>query len=152
MLRYTSTVCKKTWNWRTSETLADTTLVAAKPSSSWSLEVGCRRRRAESSRHAHETIARSQDSRVVRTCWSKMVAAITMTAAATADSRSIVWSRPTRTKSVNAERQRARFRSKGQVLEWHRVTQRIWTRRGTSRDAAGVKRQQQLCLRRADDS
>ena len=57
------------------------------PSSSWSLEVRCRRRRAESSRHAHETIARSQDSRVVRSCWSKMVATIMMTA--TANLRSI---------------------------------------------------------------
>ena len=63
-----------TWHWRTSETFEDTTLMAAEPSSSWSFEIGCRCRRAESSRHAHETIARSQDSRVVRTCWSKMVA------------------------------------------------------------------------------
>ena len=62
------------WNSRTSETLADTTLVAAEPSSYWSLAIGCRCRRAESRGHAHETIARSQDSRVVRTCWSKMVA------------------------------------------------------------------------------
>ena len=66
--------CKKTWNWRTSETLADTTLMAVEPSSSWPLEVGCRCKRAESSRHAHVTIAWSQDSRMVRTCWSKMVA------------------------------------------------------------------------------
>ena len=65
--------------------------LAAESSSSWSLEIGCRRRRAESSRHAHETIARSQDSRVVRTCWSKMVAAIMMTA--TTNLRSIVWLR-----------------------------------------------------------
>ena len=55
------------------------TLVAAEPSGCWSLEVGCRVRRAEPSRHAHETTARSQHSRVVRTCWSKMVAAIVTT-------------------------------------------------------------------------
>ena len=65
---------KKMWNWRSSETFADTTLVAAVSSSSWSLEIGCRCRRAESSRHAHEIIARSQDSRVVRRCWREMVA------------------------------------------------------------------------------
>ena len=58
----------------TSGTLADTTLMAAESSSSWSLDIGCRCRRAESSRYTYETMARSQDSRVVRTCWSKMVA------------------------------------------------------------------------------
>ena len=52
-------VCKKTWNRRTSETFADTTLVAAESSSSRSLELGCRCMRAESSRYTHETIARS---------------------------------------------------------------------------------------------
>ena len=51
--------CKKTWNWRTSYTFADTPLMVAEPDSSWSLEVGCCCRRAESSRHTHETIARS---------------------------------------------------------------------------------------------
>ena len=35
------------------------------------------------------------------------------------------------TESENAERQRSRVRSKGQVLEWHRVTQGIWKRRGS---------------------
>ena len=54
--------------------------------------------------------------------------------------------RTMRTESENAERQRSR--SKGQVLKWHRVTQRIWKRGGT----AGVKRQQQFCLRKDDDS
>ena len=37
------------WNWRASETFADTTLMAAESSGSWSLEIGCRCRRAESS-------------------------------------------------------------------------------------------------------
>ena len=59
-------VARRTWNRTTSEALADTTLSAAEPSSSWSLEVGCRCRRPESSRHTHETVARSQDSRAVR--------------------------------------------------------------------------------------
>ena len=39
--------------------------------------------------------------------------------------------RTMRTESEIAERQRSRVRSKGRVLEWHRVTQRIWKRRGT---------------------
>ena len=55
------------------------------------LKLDGRRRRAESSRHAHETVPRSHDSRVVRTCWSKIVAAFMMTA--TAHLRSIVWLR-----------------------------------------------------------
>ena len=63
---------------RTSQTLADTPLMAAEPRSSWSLEVGRCRRRATSSGHTHESTARSQDSGVVRTCWSEMVAAITV--------------------------------------------------------------------------
>ena len=63
---------------RTSQTLADTPLMAAEPRSSWSLEVGRCRRRATSSGHTHESTARSQDSGVVRTCWSETVAAITV--------------------------------------------------------------------------
>ena len=43
-------------------------LVAAEPSSSRSLEVGCCRRRATCSRHTQESSAKSQDSRVLRTC------------------------------------------------------------------------------------
>ena len=62
--------CKKAWNWRTSETLADTALMAAEPNSSWPLEVGGRCRRTESSGHTHVTSARSQNARVVRVCWS----------------------------------------------------------------------------------
>ena len=42
-------------------TFADASFVAAESSSSCSFEIECRRRRAESSRHAHETIARSQE-------------------------------------------------------------------------------------------
>ena len=41
--------------------------------------------------------------------------------------------RTMRTGSENAERQTPRVRSKGQVLKWHRVTQRIWK---TSRNVA----------------
>ena len=61
-----------TWNWRTSRTLADPPLMVAELDSSWPLEVGCRCRRAESSGHTHETIAKTQDSRSVRTCWSAL--------------------------------------------------------------------------------
>ena len=90
-------------------------LLAAEPSSSWSLEVGCRRRRAESSRHAHETIARSQDSRVVRTCWSKMVAAIMMTA--TANLRSAVWLRTSEQRGPSRRTRNAKGRGSSQRVK-----------------------------------
>ena len=93
--------------------------MVAEPSSSWSFEDGCRRRRAESSRHAHETIVRSQDSRVVRTCWSMLVAAIIMITATVnfEKYRMLENERTMRTESQNAESQRSRVKSKGQVLE-----------------------------------
>ena len=45
-------VARKTWNWRTSEIFADSTLMAAESSSSWSLEIGCRCR-ASRIQHIH---------------------------------------------------------------------------------------------------
>ena len=52
-------------------------------SSTWSLEVGCCCRWEKSSGYTHETIAGTQDSRMVRTCWSEMVAAIVTTTTTT---------------------------------------------------------------------
>ena len=54
----------------TSQTLADTPLLG--------LEVGRCCMRAKSSRHTHESTARSRDLRVARTCRSEVVAAITV--------------------------------------------------------------------------
>ena len=53
--------------------------MVAESSGAWSLEVGCRCRRSESNGYAHEPIAGTQNPRMVRTCWSEMVAAITTT-------------------------------------------------------------------------
>ena len=103
--------CKKTWNWRTTETLADTSLVVAEPGGTQSPEVGCCCGWAESSRHTHETIARSQDSRWVRTCWSKIVAAIMMTA--TANLRSTVWLRTSEQWGPSRRTRNARGRGSG---------------------------------------
>ena len=65
----------------------------------------------KSSGHAHETIARSQDSRVVRTCWSKDGSAIMM--AATANLRSIVWLRTSEQRGPSQRTRNARGRGSG---------------------------------------